>query len=224
MVRGILVLIRHGQSQWNLENRFTGWTDQPLTEQGRKDAAACAKTLQDFRFDIAFTSRLIRARETLDLIVDDLTVTGVPLIEDSALNERHYGELQGLNKAETAQKYGMEQVQKWRRSFFTRPPGGESMEDCERRTTPFFRQYVLPLLSQGKQVLIVAHGNSLRPIIKFLEGLEPETVATLEIGLCTPYIYIFEDGKVVSKEIREVPGIVTKGASLTETVVKEGRV
>ncbi len=220
---GTLILLRHGQSQWNLENRFTGWTDVPLTEQGSTDAAKAAKTLKEYTFDIAFTSRLLRAKQTLDVILETLK-QHPPIIEDSALNERHYGDLQGLNKAETAEKYGKEQVQQWRRSFFTRPPNGESMEDCERRTWPFFRQYVLPYLKDGKTVLIAAHGNSMRPIVKHLEGLEPEDTATREFGLCTPYIYVFEGEKMVQSEVIEVPGIVTKGASLTEKKVEKGRV
>ncbi|MDD5026687.1 MAG: 2,3-bisphosphoglycerate-dependent phosphoglycerate mutase [Candidatus Peribacteraceae bacterium] len=221
---GTLILLRHGQSQWNLENRFTGWTDQPLTDRGRLDAAACAKVLKKFRFDRAFTSRLIRATQTLEVVLKELKQTSIPVTEDSALNERHYGDLQGLNKAETAKKFGEKQVQLWRRSFFTRPPNGESMEDCERRTKPYFLQYILPFVTKGETVLVAAHGNSLRPIIKYLDHLEPEEAASMEIGLCTPYIYAFKEDKVVKKEILEVPGIVTKGASLTETKVKEGKV
>lgn len=220
---GTLIAIRHGQSQWNLENRFTGWTDVPLTERGREDAATCAKVLADYSFDVAFTSRLQRASQTLDVILH--TLGQKPPIEiDSALNERHYGELQGLNKAETAAKHGEEQVQLWRRSFSTRPPGGESMEDCERRTWPFFVQYVLPHLTEGKTVLLVAHGNSLRPIVKNLEGLDQDTTAALEIGLCTPYIYTFDGESMVNHSILEVEGIVTKGASIKEKNVEEGRV
>ncbi len=218
-----LVLIRHGQSQWNLENRFTGWTDVPLTEQGMADAAKAAEVLKEFTFDAAFTSRLQRANQTLDTI---LKVIGQSpeVMMDSALNERHYGDLQGLNKAETAEKYGQDQVQLWRRSFSTRPPNGESVEDCERRTWPFFQQYIFPHLQAGKTVIVAAHGNSLRPIVKNLEGMSGDDVAVLEIGLCTPYIYTFDGDKVVNKEIREVPGIVTKGSSLTEKKVEGGRV
>ncbi len=217
-----LVLIRHGQSQWNLENRFTGWTDVSLTPQGEKDAATAGSHLKDVSFDLAFTSRLQRANQTLSLILKAIG-TELPTEKDSALNERHYGDLQGLNKAETAEKYGQDQVKLWRRSYSTRPPNGESIEDCERRTTPFFVQYVLPQLEAGKNVLIAAHGNSLRPIMKYLEKLDPETTATLEIGLCTPYIYTFEGKKMTKKEVREIPGIVTAGASVTEKSVKGGR-
>ncbi len=218
-----LILLRHGQSQWNLENRFTGWTDVPLTEQGMSDAAKSAEVLREFRFDVAFTSRLQRANQTLDIITKTLGQSP-ETVYDSALNERHYGDLQGLNKAETAEKYGVEQVQLWRRSYATRPPNGESMEDCEHRTLPFFKQYILPHLISGKTVVVVAHGNSLRPIIKHLEGLNPEAAASMEIGLVTPYIYTLDGETMTNKEIREVPGIITKGSSLTEKKVEGGRV
>ena len=220
---GTLIALRHGQSQWNLENRFTGWTDVPLTERGMEDAERAAKALSDFTFDIAFTSRLERASATLDIVLHTLKQTP-EVIADSALNERHYGDLQGLNKAETVQKHGKEQVQLWRRDFCTRPPNGESMEDCERRTWPFFQQYILPHLVAGKTVIVAAHGNSLRPIVKNLEGLSPEDTASLEIGLCTPYVYQFEGEKVSHHSVMHVEGIVTKGASLEKKNVEEGRV
>lgn len=220
---GVLVIVRHGQSQWNLENRFAGWSDVPLTDRGKSDAVLCAKALSAYHFDLAFTSRLERASATLAVILKTLGQT-VPIEVDSALNERHYGDLQGLNKAETVAQHGEEQVKLWRRSFSTRPPNGESMEDCERRTWPFFVHYILPHLVDGKTVLIAAHGNSLRPIVKNLEGLDPETTAALEIGLCTPYVYEFDGTKMRNKRIIEVPGIVTKGASTTEKNIKEGRI
>ena len=220
---GTLILLRHGQSQWNLENRFTGWTDVPLTPQGEKDAATAGGVLSEFRFDIAFTSRLQRANQTLEQILKALNQSP-EILKDSALNERHYGDLQGLNKAETADKYGVDQVQLWRRSYSTRPPNGESMEDCEHRTLPFFKQYILPHVVAGKTVIVAAHGNSLRPILKHLENMTPEAASSMEIGLVTPYIYTFEGEKVTKKEMREVPGIVTKGSSLTEKSVQGGRV
>jgi 2,3-bisphosphoglycerate-dependent phosphoglycerate mutase len=220
-----LVLIRHGQSQWNLENRFTGWTDVPLSERGREDAVRSGNALKErgWTFDLAFTSRLLRAADTLDIILDTMSFT-IPIMADSALNERHYGSLQGLNKAETAERYGQEQVTLWRRDYFTRPPNGESVEDCERRTLPFFLQYILPRVQEGNNVIVVAHGNSLRPIVKYLEQLSPEETAKAEFGLCTPYVYHFEGEKMTKKETIDVPGIVTKGASQTEQSVKDGRV
>jgi 2,3-bisphosphoglycerate-dependent phosphoglycerate mutase len=202
-----LILIRHGQSQWNLENRFTGWTDVPLTERGAADAALTGKALKGkFTPDLAFTSRLKRANDTLAAVLKAMGQS-VPTEYDSALNERHYGDLQGLNKAETADKYGEDQVKLWRRSYDTRPPNGESMADCEQRTLPFFKQYVLPHLQAGKNVIIAAHGNSLRPIMKLLEGLDKEAASSMEIGLVTPYVYTFEGDKMTKKEILDVPGI-----------------
>lgn len=221
---GILVLVRHGQSQWNLENRFTGWTDVPLTAQGEKDAGTAAQYLKDFHFDCAFTSRLQRAAKTLEIILRELEQTGIPVTADSALNERHYGDLQGLNKAETAATYGQEKVLLWRRSYSTRPPNGESIEDVGYRVLPFVRWVVLPLVYAGKTVLVTASGNSMRPVIKWFENLDDETAATMEVGLCTPYIFAFEGEKLVNREVRQIPGIVTKGASQTEASVKEGRV
>ena len=208
-----LVLIRHGQSQWNLENRFTGWTDVSLTAQGRADAVLCGKSLKDLKFDTIFLSRLKRSKETYDGFVDGYGKIEPPIIEDSALNERHYGDLQGFNKADTVKKYGEEQVKLWRRSYSTRPPGGESIEDCERRTWPFFKQYVLPLIEAKKNVLIIAHGNSMRPIIKNLDGMSPDDAATMEISCSIPYVYVFDGGKVIDKKIREVPGMVVKGTA-----------
>jgi 2,3-bisphosphoglycerate-dependent phosphoglycerate mutase len=219
-----LVLLRHGQSQWNLENRFTGWTDVPLTDRGRADALKTADVLKDMRFDCAYTSRLQRAADTLHIVLRALGQGGIPITADSALNERHYGDLQGLNKAETAEKYGQEKVLQWRRSYDIPPPNGESLADCWHRVIPFFQWTILPEVQAGKTILIAASGNSLRPIIKFLNHLDEKTTAEMEVGLCTPYIYRFEGKKMIEKEVREVPGIVTKGASQTESEVKEGRV
>ncbi len=210
---GTLLLIRHGQSQWNLENRFTGWTDVSLTPQGREDAKLAGKSLQDMRFDTVFLSRLKRSKETFECLVEGYGPLDAPVWEDSALNERHYGDLQGLNKADTIKQYGEKQVMLWRRSYATRPPGGESLEDCERRTWPFFRQYVLPLIAEGQKVLIVAHGNSIKPIIKHLDALEPDAAAVMEIFCSVPYQYEFQGDKVVKKIIRDVPGMEIKGTA-----------
>lgn len=202
-----LILLRHGQSAWNLENRFTGWTDVPLTERGAADAVLTGNALKGkFTFDLAFTSRLKRANDTLAAVLKAMGVK-VPTEFDSALNERHYGDLQGLNKAETADKYGADQVKLWRRDYDTRPPNGESMADCERRTMPFFNQYVMPHIEAGKNVIIAAHGNSLRPIMMHLGKLTKEEAASAEIGLVTPYVYTFEGRNMVKKEVMDVPGI-----------------
>lgn len=183
-----LVLVRHGQSLWNFENRFTGWTDVPLTEQGRKEARNCAGLLRDGRFDIAYTSTLRRAYETLELILAELG-QAPPVIRDAALNERHYGELQGLDKAEAAQHFGAEQVQLWRRSYAVAPPGGESLEMTAQRTLPFFERAIGGDLRHGKSVLVVAHGNSLRAILMKLDALDAEQVVDLEIGTGVPIAY-----------------------------------
>lgn len=207
---GTLVLVRHGLSQWNLENRFTGWTDVPLADRGKEDAATAASVLSDLRFDAAWTSRLQRANHTLEILLKGIGQKGIAIEKDTALNERHYGDLQGLDKGETIKKHGEEQVKLWRRSYATRPPNGESIEDCERRVLPVFRQYVLPLVAAGKTVIVAAHGNSLRPIFRLLDGLDEETTATLEVSLTTPYVYRFDGEKPVSKETRTVKGIVLR--------------
>jgi 2,3-bisphosphoglycerate-dependent phosphoglycerate mutase len=210
---GQLLLIRHGQSQWNLENRFTGWTDVPLSEQGKKDAEASGRALKDFVFDVGFTSRQIRAQDTLSIVLKTMGHPTLPIHHDSALNERHYGDLQGLNKAETVEKFGEDQVKLWRRSYSTRPPNGESLADCYQRVIPFFKEYVLPLVYEGKSVIVAAHGNSLKPIFKFLDGLDDDATAKLEVGLCLPYIYTFEGEKMAKKEVLSVPDIVATGTA-----------
>ncbi len=185
-----LVLVRHGQSQWNLENRFTGWVDVPLSDQGIKEAKAAGQKIQSLGvvFDFAHTSRLQRAQKTLDLILEVLGQK-MPRWEDSALNERFYGDLQGLNKDETRQKFGEEQVHLWRRSFDIAPPNGESLKDTSRRTIPYFNHYVLPALKEGKNVLIAAHGNSLRSIIMAIENLSPEEILKRELATGDPLVY-----------------------------------
>lgn len=210
---GVLVLIRHGQSQWNLENRFTGLTDVSLSEAGKKDSELCGKSLKDFHFDIAFLSKLKRAQETFDGILKTHGQKNLPVVHDAALNERHYGDLQGLNKAETVKKYGEEQVRLWRRSFTVRPPGGESIDDCVKRVMPFYQQHILPEIIAGKTVLVVAHGNSVRPILMHLDGLTQEQTAALEVPLVLPIVYHFEGEKMVRKEERTVPGMEVKSTA-----------
>jgi len=179
-----LALVRHGQSEYNLKNLFTGWLDVPLTELGEDEAKKAALSLKERRFhpDLCFTSALVRAQRTLDIILNQLGIgVDMTVYRDQALNERDYGDLAGLNKAETAEKYGAEQVHIWRRSFDVAPPGGESLKDTADRTLPFFRQQILPLLKSGKNVLVVAHGNSLRSIVMELEKLSPEEILKREL-------------------------------------------
>jgi 2,3-bisphosphoglycerate-dependent phosphoglycerate mutase len=211
---GTLILVRHGQSQWNLENRFTGWTDVDVTATGKNDATLTGKSLRDYNFDIVFLSRLKRTEQTFLAIEEGYgkTITA-PRVYDSALNERHYGDLQGLNKADTIQKYGEEQVKQWRRSFSVRPPNGESIEDCIRRTLPFYKQYIVPHIEAGKTVLVVAHGNSLRPIYRELDQLNDEATAGFEIPLVLPTMYFFEAGKAPRKQVHTVPGMEVKSTA-----------
>ncbi len=200
----ILALIRHGQSQWNLENRFTGWVDVPLTETGRAEALRAGKSVQalGIRFDVAYTSVLSRAIETLSIVQKALEQEDLPVVKDPALNERHYGDLQGLNKDETRKKFGPEQVKLWRRSYDVAPPNGESLKDTAARTLPFFESRILPDLKAGKNVLVAAHGNSLRSIVMSLDRLTREQVLALEIATGVPILYeINPDGSVGSKRI-----------------------
>lgn len=187
-----LVLIRHGQSLWNLENRFTGWVDVPLTEVGRREARAAARKIEGIPFDVAYTSALSRAQETLREIMGVLDL-GIPVIRDQALNERHYGDLQGLNKEQTALKFGAEQVKLWRRSFDVPPPGGEALKNTAERTLPFFDRCILGDIRQGKNVLVVAHGNSNRAIVMQLESMTPDEILSLELGTGVPRVYDFDD-------------------------------
>jgi 2,3-bisphosphoglycerate-dependent phosphoglycerate mutase len=184
-----LILLRHGESQWNLENRFTGWVDVPLSPRGIQEAKDAGEKLRGFTFDRAFTSVLARANETLRLVLDTIGQTGIPTEKDKALNERMYGELQGLNKAETAKKYGDEQVKIWRRSYDVRPPGGESLKDTAERVLPYYEQTIKPHLLKGDTILIAAHGNSLRALIMELEQLSREQVLELNIPTGAPLLY-----------------------------------
>ena len=186
---GKLVLVRHGQSQWNLENRFTGWVDVPVTPLGEQEAHRAGKELKGIKFDLAFTSALMRAQQTLDIILEEIGQKDLPVKKDKALNERHYGDLQGLDKAETAKKYGDAQVHIWRRSFDVKPPNGESLKDTADRTLPYFNKYILPEAANGKNILVSAHGNSLRAILMELEKLTPEQIMLVNIGTCLPIYY-----------------------------------
>jgi len=193
-----LVLIRHGESQWNLENRFTGWVDVPLTPKGEEEARAAGEKLKMFQFDCAFTSGLKRAQNTLRIVLEVIGQTTIPITEDKALNERMYGELQGLNKAETAQKFGEEQVKIWRRSFDVPPPGGESLKDTAERVLPYYENQIRPALEAQKTVLVVAHGNSLRSLVMHLEKLSREAVLELNIPTGAPLFYDLDEHGAVT--------------------------
>jgi 2,3-bisphosphoglycerate-dependent phosphoglycerate mutase len=198
-----LVLVRHGQSQWNLENRFTGWVDVPLTDQGRAEAKRAGELLKTagLRFTKAYTSELQRAEDTLAIVLEVLGQTGLPTERDKALNERHYGELQGLNKDETRAKFGKEQVHIWRRSYDIPPPGGESLKDTAARTLPYFESKILPDVCKGDTVIVAAHGNSLRSIVMRLDNLTREQVVDLNLDTGVPIVYEIDGkGAVVSKE------------------------
>lgn len=198
-----LILVRHGQSLWNLENRFTGWVDVPLTEQGYAEARRAGERLKGLHIDVAYTSNLSRAQETLRTILETLNLK-VPVIRDQALNERHYGQLQGLNKEQTAVKYGAEQVQIWRRSFDVPPPGGEALKNTAERTLPFFENCILGDLKQGKNVLVAAHGNSNRSIVMKLENMTPDEILSLELATGIPRVYDLDaEGNVLRVEVLE---------------------
>ena len=198
-----LCLLRHGQSQWNLENRFTGWVDIPLTDAGRAEARAAGERLaqRGIQWDVAYTSVLSRANETLDIALKELGQTALPMHKDQALNERMYGDLQGLNKAETADKFGAEQVHQWRRSYDVRPPGGESLQDTAARTLPYYDSHIAPELRAGRNVLVVAHGNSLRAIVMALEGLTPEQILKVEIPTGVPWLYELDEALKVRRRM-----------------------
>ena len=197
-----LILLRHGQSQWNLENRFTGWVDIPLTDKGREEALEAGKRFKDIHIDCAFTSALIRAQESLEFALKGAGQTGMPIEKDKALNERMYGDLQGLNKAETAAKFGDEQVHIWRRSYDVPPPNGESLKDTAARTIPYYESNILPHLKKGENVLVVAHGNSLRSIVMQVEHMTPEQILKTEIPTGEPIVYdLDKNGEVMNKSI-----------------------
>ena len=221
-----LILVRHGQSQWNLENRFTGWVDVPLSKKGIEEAISAGKKLRDVRFDTIYVSHMLRAVQTLHYILIESNDTRTPIIyhhEDKHIHdwehhegdtsneipvfmstnlaERYYGNLQGLNKQKTREKYGDEQVHLWRRSYDVNPPGGESLKDTCERTIPYYKKYILKDLQDGKTVLVSAHGNSLRSITKFVENISDEEIPKVEIPTGVPIVYTFDDQmKLVDKK------------------------
>jgi 2,3-bisphosphoglycerate-dependent phosphoglycerate mutase len=198
----LLVLVRHGQSDWNLKNLFTGWKDPDLTEQGIREAIDAGQRLkaQGLKFDIAFTSVLTRAQHTLDLMLKELDQTGLPTKKNLALNERDYGDLSGLNKDDARKRWGEEQVHIWRRSYDVAPPGGESLKDTLARTLPYYVQEILPAVLRGERTLVAAHGNSLRALIMVLDKLTPEGIVARELATGVPIIYrLNADATVASK-------------------------
>jgi 2,3-bisphosphoglycerate-dependent phosphoglycerate mutase len=199
----LLVLVRHGQSEWNLKNLFTGWKDVDLTQAGVAEARAAGRKLkaQGLGFDVAYTSALKRAQRTLDLILEEMGQTGIPIVRDQALNERDYGDLVGLNKDEARKKWGEEQVLIWRRSYDVPPPGGESLKDTVARALPYFVQEILPRVLRGERVLISAHGNSLRALIMVLERLTPEAILKRELGTGVPIVYRLNADSTVESQL-----------------------
>jgi 2,3-bisphosphoglycerate-dependent phosphoglycerate mutase len=200
----LLVLLRHGQSEWNLKNLFTGWRDIDLSPAGVEEAKEAGRRLKahGLTFDLAFTSALIRAQHTLALALKEMGQTGIPEFRDQALNERHYGDLCGLNKDDARKKWGEEQVHKWRRSYDVQPPGGESLKDTVARALPYYCQHILPAVLQGKRVLVAAHGNSLRALVMVLDQLTPETIPAMELATGLPIVYrLNADSTVASKTI-----------------------
>lgn len=221
-----LILVRHGQSQWNLENRFTGWVDVPLSAKGRGEAIAAGKKLKDMHFDTMFVSHMLRSVQTLHYVLLELRDTRTPIIyheekrirswehytgdknqeipiyQSVDLAERYYGDLQGLNKAETMDKYGKEQVHLWRRSYDVNPPAGESLKDTCDRTIPYYKKYIEPELSAGKTILVVAHGNSLRSITKYVENISDQEIPNMEIPTGVPIVYTMNPQmKLMSKTL-----------------------
>ncbi|MET0277589.1 MAG: 2,3-bisphosphoglycerate-dependent phosphoglycerate mutase [Pseudorhodoplanes sp.] len=202
MSERLLVLVRHGQSEWNLKNLFTGWRDVELTDQGVKEAQEAGRKLksQGLVFDVAFTSALKRAQRTLDLLLTEMGQGGLRTVRDLALNERDYGDLAGLNKDDARKKWGEEQVHIWRRSYDVAPPGGESLRDTLARTLPYYVQEILPAVLRGERTVVAAHGNSLRALVMVLEKLSPEGILKREIATGVPIIYrLNADATVASK-------------------------
>ena len=200
----LLVLVRHGQSEWNKKNLFTGWKDVDLTEQGIAEARSAGRSVkaQGLSFDIAYTSELMRAQKTLDLMLEEAGQTGLETVRDQALNERDYGDLTGLNKDDAREKWGKDQVHIWRRSYDVPPPGGESLKDTAARVLPYYIGRILPDVLGGKRVVVSAHGNSLRALMMVLDGLSRDEVTGLEIGTGIPFVYrLNADSTVASKDV-----------------------
>ena len=200
----LLVLVRHGQSEWNEKNLFTGWRNPGLTEKGKEEAHAAGRAMKEkgLHFDIAFTSALGRAQETNRIILEELGQSDLPVIKDQALNERDYGDLSGLNKDDARKRWGEEQVHIWRRSYDIPPPGGESLKDTAARVLPYYEKEILPRVLKGERVLVAAHGNSLRALVMVLDKLSEAEIVELNIGTGAPMVYELDDkGNVLRKEV-----------------------
>jgi 2,3-bisphosphoglycerate-dependent phosphoglycerate mutase len=203
MTERLLVLVRHGQSEWNLKNLFTGWKDVDLTPQGIAEAKKAGEKLKarGIKFDVAFTSALQRAQKTLDLVLAEMGEREIPIFRDPALNERDYGDLVGLNKDEARKKWGEEQVLKWRRSYDIAPPGGESLKDTVARALPYFVQEILPRVLRGERTIVSAHGNSLRALVMVLERLSPEGILKRELATGVPILYRLNTDSTVAETV-----------------------
>ena len=203
MTDRVLVLVRHGESEWNLKNLFTGWKDVDLTEKGIAEARAAGRKLkaQGLSFDVAFTSVLVRAERSLDLMLEEMGQRKIPILRDKALNERDYGDLSGLNKDDARARWGAEQVHIWRRSYDVAPPGGESLKDTAARVLPYYIQEILPAVLQGKRILISAHGNSLRALVMVLERLSTSDILKREIGTGVPLVYRLNADSTVAEKL-----------------------
>jgi 2,3-bisphosphoglycerate-dependent phosphoglycerate mutase len=200
----LLVLVRHGQSDWNLKNLFTGWKDPDLTDKGQAEAKAAGQRLKamGLQFDVAFTSALTRAQHTCSLILNELGQSNLNTIREQALNERDYGDLSGLNKDDARTKWGEEQVHIWRRSYDVPPPNGESLKDTVARVLPYYCQEILPRVLNGERVIVAAHGNSLRALVMVLDRLTPDTIPTMELDTGVPLVYRLKaDSTVESKKV-----------------------
>ena len=201
---GTLILVRHGESEWNLKNLFTGWKNPPLTEKGISEARRCGANLKAWGLtpDYCFTSALKRAQHTLDLILEEMDVLDITISRHRALNERDYGDLSGLNKDEARKQWGEEQVLIWRRSYDVQPPGGESLKDTAARTLPYYESHIRPMVASGKTVLVAAHGNSLRALVMAIEGLTPDEILKREIATGEPTIYRLKDDGALDEVLK----------------------
>jgi len=201
MSNGKLVLVRHGLSVYNDQNRFTGWKDVELNQQGVDEARQAVVILKDYKFDMAFTSNLIRAQDTLSIILEGIGQSDIPIKKDTALNERDYGNLIGQNKAEAAEEFGAEQVHIWRRSYDVPPPGGESLKNTAERVIPYLENVIMSHIMEGKHIIVSAHGNSIRAIVMSLQNYTPEQILKTEVGWCEPWVFNFNGEKITNLEI-----------------------